>query len=126
METIGHFFSKAWELFWLFLPKNFWFLILGAAVAEAFSVMVFRIGGNRGWMAVLGYVLGFFTLALYAEGLKYSTISVSYPIWLGAVAILVSSVAFLVFHDHLSLKWFIGATLTILGILLIQTSVPKS
>lgn len=125
MDILVNFFSRSWEFFWTLWPKNFWFLVLGAAVAEALSVMVFRLGGNRGWLAVLGYLLGFFTLAFYAEGLKYSTLSVSYPIWLGAVAIMVSSIAFFVFHDYLSLKWFIGFMLTIIGILLIQTSVSK-
>ena len=114
-----------WELFWSLIPRNFWLLVLGSAVAEAASVVAFRLGDNRGWLAVIGYIFGFFTIAFYAEGLKYSTLSVSYPIWLGAVAILVSGSAFFVFHDNLSLKWFIGFILTIIGILLIQTSVPK-
>ena len=125
MDIVINFASKTWELFWSIWPKNFWFLVIGAALAEAVSVMVLRLSGNRGWLAVLGYVLGFLTVAFYAEAQKYSTLSVSYPIWLGLVAILVSVIAFLVFHDHLSIKWFIGFVLTIVGILLIQTSISE-
>lgn len=125
MEIITEFFSKAWMSFWSIWPKNFWFFILGAATAEAISVTVFRIGSNRGWLAVLGYVLGFFVVAFYAEGLKYSTLSVSYPLWLAVVALLVSLSAFLIFHDKLSARWFLGFLCTLIGVFLIQTSIPK-
>lgn len=125
MEPVSHFFSKTWELFWSIWPKNFWFLIVGAAVAEAISVTVFRLGGNRGWLAVLGYILGFFVVAFYAEGQKYSTLSVSYPIWLAVISVLISCSAFFIFHDHFSAKWLLGFTLTIIGVLLIQTSIPR-
>lgn len=126
MDIISNLFSRTWELFWSIWPKNFWFLILGAAIAEVISVTVFRLGGNRGWLAILGYILGFFVVAFYAEGQKYSTLSISYPIWLAAVAILISGSAFFIFHDQFSTKWLIGFILTIVGILLIQTSIPES
>lgn len=113
-------------LFWMIWPKSFFFLVLGSAVAEAVSVAVFRIGGNRGWTAVLGYTLGFLTVAFYAESQKYANLSISYPIWLAAVAILVSLIAFLIFHDQFSTKWLLGFILIIIGILLIQTSFPDS
>lgn len=125
MDLIINFFSRIWLLFWSIWPKSFLFLVLASAVAEAISVTVFRITGNRGSLAVLGYILGFLTVAFYAEGQKYSTLSVSYPIWLAAVAILVSLSAFLIFHDQFSLKWAIGFILTITGIILIQTSVHE-
>lgn len=126
MDLIINFFSKIWLLFWSIWPKNFWFLVLASAVAEAVSVTIFRITANRGSLVMLGYIAGFLTVAFYAEGQKYSTLSISYPIWLAVVAILVSGSAFLIFHDHFSLKWVIGFILVITGILLIQTSVPES
>ncbi len=126
MDIISNLFSRIWELFWSIWPKNFWFLILGAAVAEVISVTLFRLGGNRGWLAVIGYILGFLVVAFYAEGQKYSTLSISYPIWLVAVAILISGSAFFIFHDQFSVKWLVGFILTIVGILLIQTSIPES
>lgn len=116
---------KAWELFWSIWPKSFLFLVLASAVAEAVSVAVFRIGGNRGWMAILGYILGFLTVAFYAESQRYANLSLSYSIWLAAVAILISLIAFLIFHDQFSTKWLLGFVLTIVGIWLIQTSFPK-
>lgn len=125
METVTDFFSKAWTLFWSVWPKSFLFLILGSAVAEAVSVTVFRMGNNRGWLAMFGYILGFFVVAFYAEGQKYSTLSVSYPIWLAVAAILISCSAFFIFHDSFSLKWAVGFLFTIVGVLLIQTSIPK-
>lgn len=125
MEIITEFFSKLWGLFWSIWPKSFWFLIVGAAIAEAISVTVFRIGDNRGWLAVLGYILGFFVVAFYAEGQKYSTLSASYPVWLAIVALLISLSAFLIFHDKFSVKWFLGFLFTIIGVFLIQTSIPK-
>ena len=112
-------------LFWSIWPKNFWFLILGAAVAESVSVTLFRIGGNRGWLAVFAYAFGFFVVSFYAEGQKYSTLSISYPIWLAAVALLVSISAFLIFRDKFSVKWFLGFFFTLIGVYLIQTSVSK-
>ncbi|MBI2330492.1 hypothetical protein HYU94_03800 [Candidatus Daviesbacteria bacterium] len=126
MDIISQFFSKVWELFWSVWPKNFLFLILAAAVAEVISVTFFRLGGNRGWLAILGYILGFFVVAFYAEGQKYSTLSVSYPIWLVAVAILLSLSAFFIFHEQFSIKWLMGFILTIIGVYLIQTAIPKS
>ncbi len=125
MDVVINFFSKTWGLFWSIWPKSFWFLVLGSAVAEAISVTVFRVVGNRGWFAILGYVLGFLTVAFYAESQKYSTLSASYPIWLAAVAVLVSFSAFFIFREQVSLKWVIGFILTIVGILLIQTSIPE-
>lgn len=126
MEGITQFFAKNWELVWSIFPKNFWFLIVGSAVAEAISVTVFRLGDNRGWLAVLGYILGFFVVAFYAEGQKYSTLSISYPIWLAVISVLISFSAFFIFHDHFSGKWLLGFILTIIGVLLIQTSIPES
>lgn len=126
MEIISIAFSKIWESFWSLWPKSFLFLVLGSAIAEAVSVAVFRVGGNRGWMAVLGYFLGFLTVAFYAESQKYANLSMSYPIWLAVVAILVSLIAFLIFHDQFSTKWLLGFILTIIGIFLIQTSFPES
>ena len=126
MELISNIFAKVWDFFWSVWPKNFWFLIIGAAIAEAVSVTIFRLGGNRGWSAVLGYILGFFVVAFYAEGQKYSTLSVSYPIWLAVISILISGSAFFIFHDHFSGKWLLGFILTIIGVLLIQTSIPDS
>lgn len=126
MEFVSGIFVKGWDLFWSVWPKNFWFLIIGSAVAEAISVTVFRLGENRGWLAVLGYILGFFVVAFFAEGQKYSTLSISYPIWLGVVALLVSGSAFFVFHDNFSGKWLLGFILTIIGVYLIQTSIPES
>ena len=125
MELLSNIFVKGWDFFWSLWPKSFLFFILGAAVAEVVSVTVFRIGGNRGWLAILGYILGFFVIAFYAEGQKYSTLSISYPIWLAVVAILVSLSAFFIFHDQFSIKWFLGFVLTIIGVLLIQTSIPE-
>lgn len=125
MESIVNFLGSIWNLFWSIWPKNYLFLILLSALSEVFSVTFFRFGGNRGWLAILGYIFGFLGIAFYAEGLKYSTLSISYPIWLGIVAILVSLCAFLVFHEQLSIKWFIGFILTIAGVLLIQTSISK-
>lgn len=125
METVTDFFSKAWTLFWSVWPKSFLFLILGSAVAEAVSVTVFRMGNNRGWLAMFGYILGFFVVAFYAEGQKYSTLSVSYPIWLVVVALLVSMSAFLIFHDRFSARWFLGFLCTLIGVYLIQTSISR-
>lgn len=125
MEIVTEFFSRIWGLFWSLWPKSFLFLILGSAIAEALSVTVFRISGNRGWLAVLGYIFGFFVVAFYAEGLKYSTLSLSYPVWLAAIALLVSISAFLIFHDKFSVKWIFGFLFTIIGVYLIQTSILK-
>ena len=126
MDIISQFFSKTWELFWSVWPKNFWFLILGAAVAEAVSVTFFRLGGNRGWMAIVGYILGFFVVAFYAEGQKYSTLSISYPIWITAAVILISFSAFFIFHDQFSIKWLLGFILAVIGVIIMQTTIPES
>ncbi len=125
LELILSLISKVWSSFWLLWPKSSLVLILISAIAEVFSVTVFKFGGNRGGLAVLGYILGFLAVGFYAEGQKYSTLAISYPIWIGVVAILVSASAFFVFQEQISIKWFIGFVLTIVGVLLIQTSITK-
>lgn len=123
MDSVVQLFSKTWEIFWSIWPKNFWFLITASAIAEVISVTLFRLGGNRGWIAILGYILGFLTVAFYAEGQKYSSISASYPIWLVLVAVFIGLSAFVILHEHFSPIWLLGFVLTIIGVIIMQSTV---
>lgn len=114
--------SKIWELFWSIWPKNFLFLIVISAFLEAVSVIVLKLGGNRGLLSVAGYVLGFFVLAFYAEALKYSKVTQSYPYWLVVVAVLLVFGSFFILHEKISLQLLIGFILTVAGIIIIQLS----
>jgi multidrug transporter EmrE-like cation transporter len=114
--------SKIWELFWSIWPKNFLFLIVISAFLEAVSVIVLKLGGNRGLLSVAGYVLGFFVLAFYAEDLKYSKVTQSYPYWLVVVAVLLVFGSFFILHEKISLQLLIGFILTVAGIIIIQLS----
>lgn len=118
-------FSRLWEIFWSIWPKSFWFLVIASGVTETLSVVILRSTGNKGWVSVLGYIAGFLTVAFYAESQKYSSLSYSYPIWLVSVALMVSLSAFFIFHDQFSYKWLAGVLLTMVGIILIQLSVPE-
>lgn len=114
--------SKIWELFWSIWPKNFVFLIVVSAFLEAVSVIVLKLSGNRGLFSVAGYVLGFFVLAFYAEALKYSKVTQSYPYWIVAVAVLLVFGSFFILHEKISLQLLIGFILSVAGIIVIQLS----
>lgn len=114
--------SKIWELFWSIWPKNFLFLIAISAFLEAVSVIVLKLSGNRGLFSVAGYVLGFFVLAFYAEALKYSKVTQSYPYWIVAVAVLLVIGSFFILHEKISLQLLIGFILSVAGIIVIQLS----
>lgn len=126
MELFSNFFARGWDFFWSIWPKNFWLLIFIAAIAEALSVTVFRLGENRGWLAILGYIIGFLVIAFYAEGQKYSSLSISYLIWLVTSASLIGLSAFFIFHEQFSWTWILGFILAIIGVFMMQTVTPKS
>lgn len=126
MEFITDVFAKSWNSLWAFLPKNFWILIITASITEMLTVIVFRLGGNRGWMALAGYIFGFLTLAFYAEAQKYSSVSVAYFAWLVGSSSLIGLTAFLVFREYFSWTWVLGFTLAILGLVVMQSVVSES
>ena len=118
------FLGKIWELFWSIWPKNFLFLIVISAFLEAASVIVLKLSGNRGLFSVAGYVLGFFVLAFYAESLKYSKVTQSYAFWLLTVAVLLVIASFFILHEKISLQLLIGFILAVVGVIIIQFSLP--
>jgi len=115
---------KGMGYFWSIWPKNFLFLVLMSAICEAISVSFFKISGDRGFLSVIGYIFGFFVVAFYAEALRYSKISHSYPIYLVAISVLVSFVSFIVFREKISFQWVIGFTLAIVGIIILEFGLP--
>lgn len=122
MEFISHLILRFWEFFWSLWPKNFIFLVLISALSEVTSVTVFKLSGNRGLLAVVGYILGFFVVAFYAEALKYSKVSHSYPIWLVTIAILITLSSIFVLKERVPVQWFIGFILAVSGVIIIQNS----
>lgn len=126
MEVFTNAFARGWELFWSFWPKNFWLLIAIASITEVLTVIAFRLGGNRGWMAFLGYFLGFLTLAFYAEAQKYSSVSIAYFAWLIGSTSLIGLSAFLIFRENFSWTWILGFILAILGLFVMQSVVSDS
>lgn len=118
------FITRIWELFWSIWPKNFYILVLISALCEVASVTVFKISGNRGLLSIGGYILGFFVVAFYAEALKYSKVTQSYPFWLVAVAILLVLASFFILHEKISWLWLIGFIFAIVGVIIINFSLP--
>lgn len=116
--------SKIWELFWSIWPKNFYFLVFISALCEAGLVIMFKISGNRGLFSIVGYILGFFAVAFYAESLKYSRVAQSYPIWLTLAAILILVGSVLILHEKVSPLWFVGFIFAIVGVTIINLSLP--
>lgn len=118
------FLVKIWELFWSVWPKNFYILVFVSALCEVASVIVFKISGNRGLLSIAGYVLGFFVVAFYAEALKYSKVTQSYPVWLVSVAILLVIASALILHEKISWLWLIGFIFAVIGVAIINLSLP--
>ena len=85
-----------------------------SALCEVTSVTIFRLSGNRGPAAFAGYILGFFVIAFYAEALKYSKVSQSYPIWLVSIAILITIASYFVLHEKISPIWFVGFAIIVI------------
>lgn len=119
------FIPKIWELFWSIWPKNFYLLILISALCEAASVILFKMSGNRGLLSVAGYILGFFVVAFYAESIKYSRVAQSYPIWVVLSAILIAVSLVFILHEKVSPQWLIGFIIAIVGVTIIQLSLPS-
>jgi multidrug transporter EmrE-like cation transporter len=113
-------FGRLWELFWTIWPKNYIALVLLAAFCEIGSVSAFKFSANRGWLSIVGYILGFFVVAFYGEALRYSKVVQSYPLWIAAVAILLIFASFLIFHEKISWAWFVGFTLIIVGSIVVN------
>ena len=107
-------------------PKNFVFLATMSALCEAVSVTLFKISGDRGAIAVLGYIFGFLVLAFYAESTRYAKIAQSYPVFLIATAVFISIASYIILHEKIKPQWFIGFLLVIVGLLIIQTSFPAN
>jgi len=118
------FIAKAWEYFWSVWPKNFYILIAISAICEAASITVFKISGNRGLLSIAGYILGFFVVAFYAESIKYSRVAQSYPIWLALISILITISVVFILHEKVSWLWLIGFIFTIVGVIIINLSLP--
>jgi multidrug transporter EmrE-like cation transporter len=120
-----HLFSTVVQNFWSIFPNNFYILIALSALCEALSVYIFKISNSRGWLSVLAYVLGFFVVAFYAEALRYTKLSYSYPIWLAAVAVLVTVASLILLKENVKFAlWIPGFLLVIGGLTLIQLSLP--
>jgi len=124
MSEIIAIIGKAYELFWSIWPKNYIFLVFMSALSEAVSVYFFKIGGNKGTQAIIGYILGFFVVAFYAEATKYGPISRSYPLYLIAIGIFISLLSFLVLHEKVQPQWFLGLILVLIGLIIINSSLP--
>lgn len=116
--------SKIWELFWSIWPKNFYVLVLISALCEAGLVIMLKISGNRGLFSVVGYLLGFFAVAFYGESLKYSRVAQSYPIWIVLAAVLIAVSSLFILHEKVSLLWLVGFIFAIVGVVIIQLSLP--
>ena len=124
MSEIISIIGKAYELFWSIWPKNYIFLVLMSALSEAASVYFFKIGGNKGIQAVIGYILGFFVVAFYAQATRYGPIARSYPLYLIAIGIFISLLSFLVLHEKVQPKWFLGLILVLIGLVIINSRLP--
>lgn len=124
MQPVIQVLARGWELFWSVFPKNFYFLILLSALCEAISIVLFKLSGNRGPLVIAGYILGFFVVAFYAEAIKYSRVSHSYPVWLVSAAILVTVASVFVLHEKVSFLWLAGFVLAIVGLIMINLSLP--
>lgn len=114
--------GKAYELFWSIWPKNYIFLVFMSALSEAASVYFFKIGGNKGVQAVIGYILGFFVVAFYAQATRYGPLARSYPLYLFAIGLFISLISFLVLHEKVQPQWFLGLILVIIGLVIINSS----
>lgn len=95
-----------------------------SALSEAASVYFFKIGGNKGVQAVIGYILGFFVVAFYAQATRYGPIAKSYPLYLIAIGICISAVSFFILREKIQPQWFLGLILVLIGLVIINSSLP--
>lgn len=116
--------SKGVESFWSIWPKNFYFLAAMSAFCEALSVTLFKISNSRGPLSIVAYILGILVIAFYAEALRYSKLAQSYPIWLALVAIFITVSSFFILREKVASFWFFGFALTVIGLIIIQYSLP--
>ncbi len=117
--------SNIIQAFWSLFPNNFYVLVTLSALCEALSVYLFKISENRGLLSVLGYILGFFVLGFYAESLRYSKLSQSYPVWLVLVALLITAASIFLLRENVKFGiWIVGFILVIAGLSIIQFSLP--
>lgn len=117
--------SDLWGLFWSLWPKNFLFLVIMSAICEGASVTFFRLSGNRGVGSIIGFILGFFVVAFYAEATKYAKIAHSYPIYLAAIAICISIASIFVLREKVTSLWAVGFIFVLIGITMIQFGLPE-
>lgn len=68
-------------------------------------------------ITIVGYVIALFFLSLT---LKTIPVGIAYAIWSGAGIILISTVAWIIFKQHLDLAALIGLGLMIAGIIVIN------
>jgi multidrug transporter EmrE-like cation transporter len=117
--------SNLVQAFWSLFPNNFYVLVSLSALCEALSVYLFKISGSRGRLSVVAYILGFLVVAFYAEALRYSKLGQSYPIWLAAVAVLLTLTSIFLLKENIKFGvWMIGFILVIGGLAVIQFSLP--
>lgn len=99
------------------------FLYLAIAIiAEviATSAMKASQGFSVLWpslLTILGYVVALYFLSLT---LKTIPVGIAYAIWSGAGIVLISTVGWFLYKQHLDLPAFIGLTMVIAGILVIN------
>jgi multidrug transporter EmrE-like cation transporter len=124
MEQVGNFISKGVELWWSLWPRNFYFLVAMSALSEAASVVLFAISKSRGSLSLLAYIMGILVVAFYGEALRYSKLGQSYPVWLVLVAVFISASSFFILKEKIGPMWFLGFTVTLIGLIIIQYSLP--
>lgn len=124
MDQIGLVVSRSVDTWWSIWPKNFYFLVTMSALCEAASVVLFSLSKSRGPTSLLAYIMGILVVAFYGEALRYSKLGQSYPVWLVMVALFITVSSYFILREKIGPMWFLGFTLTIIGLVVIQYSLP--
>jgi small multidrug resistance pump len=69
------------------------------------------------FVTVVGYCIALYFLSLT---LKFIPVGIAYAIWSGAGIVLISTIGWVIFKQHLDLAAFIGLSMVIAGIIIIN------
>jgi small multidrug resistance pump len=99
-----------------------WLLFFFAIVGEVVGTTSLKLsnGFTRFWPSVfviVGYALSFY---LFALTLKVIPVGIGYAIWSGIGIVLISIIGHYFFKQHLDLAAYLGITLILAGVLVIQ------
>jgi multidrug transporter EmrE-like cation transporter len=101
---------------------NKWAFLLVAIIAEVIATSSLKAsdGFKKLWpslLAIVGYSLSFYFLSLT---LREIPVGVVYAIWSGVGIVLITMIAWIIYHQHLDLPAIIGMALIVAGVLVLN------